>query len=95
LSNTLKQIIATDTALSRMERQLALQKVKQRKAETRRKIELGGLVVKSEIDQYPKSVVLGALLDAIDTINQDPKHLEILKQKGEMAFLEKTSKEKI
>ncbi len=77
-----------------MERQLALQKVKQRKAETRRKIELGGLVVKSEIDQYPKSVVLGALLDAIDTINQDPKHLEILKQKGEMAFLEKTSKEK-
>ena len=59
-----------------------------------RKIELGGLVVKSEIDQYPKSVVLGALLDAIDTINQDPKHLEILKQKGEMAFLEKTSKEK-
>ena len=78
-----------------MERQLALQKVKQRKAETRRKIELGGLVVKSEIDQYPKSVVLGALLDAIDTINQDPKHLEILKQKGEMAFLEKTSKEKI
>lgn len=32
-----------------------------RKEDTRRKIQLGGLVVKAGLDEYPSAVILGAL----------------------------------
>jgi hypothetical protein len=88
MSDTLKKIINAEAALTRMERHLALQKVKQRKAETRRKIELGGLIVKAGLDQYPKSVILGALLDAVALIDQDAKNVDLFKNKGEIAFID-------
>ena len=88
MSDTLKKIVAAEATLSRMERHLALQKVTQRKTETRRKIELGGLIVKAGLDQYPKSVILGALLDAVALIDQDDKNVDLFKNKGEIAFID-------
>ena len=39
-----------------------------RKADTRRKIELGGLVIKAGIDELDRAALLGALLLAADIV---------------------------
>ena len=39
-----------------------------RKADTRRKIELGGLVIKAGIDELDRAALLGALLIAADAV---------------------------
>lgn len=54
-----------------IEKMLALEKLKKRRADTRRKIELGGLVIKSGMDGYNKSVILGALDYALELLHQD------------------------
>lgn len=40
-----------------------------RKADTRHKIELGGLVVKSGLSDLDRAVLLGALIDVCDRLN--------------------------
>ena len=60
-----------EQVIARLERNLALQKIKQRKADTRRKIEFGGLVIKAKMDKYPKSVIFGALIDAFENLERD------------------------
>lgn len=41
----------------------------ERKADTRHKIELGGLVIKAGLGEADKALVMGALLDAINRLN--------------------------
>lgn len=67
----LKQIEKEKQNLARCEKSLALEKLKKRKADTRRKIELGGLVIKAGMSEFDKAVVLGALIHAIRLMSQD------------------------
>lgn len=71
---------------ARLERHLSLQKVKKRKADTRRKIELGGLVIKAKMDQYTKTVILGVLLEAKARLLYDVAYQKQLDEKGEKGF---------
>ena len=62
-------------------------KAKYRKGETRRKIELGGLVVKAGLDQEPKDVILGGMISASESLKNEPGTRELYKSKGARAFL--------
>jgi hypothetical protein len=73
--------------MNRMELKLAREKAKQRKLDTHNKIQLGGLVVKAKMDKYPKTVILGALLDALSNIENDKDYLKSYHLKGEKAFM--------
>ena len=73
--------------LARLERNLAREKLKQRKSETRRKIEFGGLVVKAQMDGYSKDVILGALIDAVEQLDRDEGAKALFQSKGEAAFM--------
>ncbi|HDS3856731.1 TPA: conjugal transfer protein TraD [Legionella pneumophila] len=75
--------------ISRLEKELSLEKLKKRRADTRRKIEYGGLVIKSAMDAYNKSVILGALDHACRLINEDEKYIAIFESVGDTLFLEK------
>lgn len=75
--------------VARLEKSKALQKIKERKKDTRKKIELGGLVVKAKMDQYAKDIILGALLDAKSSIESDSDIKNLFSIKGKQAFLDK------
>lgn len=81
------QIVEKTQALAKLESRLARQKLKARKSETRHKIELGGLIVKAKLSQYPKSVILGLLLDAAEQLAAEPNQAKFWQSKGERAFL--------
>lgn len=87
--STLEAIKKQERAIARLERELALQKIKERKADARNKIELGGLVIKSQMHRYPKVIILGALLDALEHLQKDEGHHTLYKAKGEAAFMER------
>ena len=74
--------------ISRLERDVALERIKQRRTDTRRKIEWGGLVVKSGMNAHNKSVILGALIHAIQSIDSNDKNIELFESIGNIAFLE-------
>lgn len=74
--------------IARHEQTLAQEKLKKRRADTRRKIELGGLVIKSGMDGYSKSVILGALAYALNSIQQDDGYESLFASIGEQLFLE-------
>lgn len=61
-----------------------------RKQDTRRKIQLGGLVKKAGIDEEPTTVILGILLEAKETLesNQAEKARIRWKIKGDIALTE-------
>ena len=61
--------------------------MKERKLATRKKIELGGLVVKAKMDGYPKAVILGALIDALEQLENNPGSESLFQSKGEAAFM--------
>ncbi len=44
-----------------------------RKAETRRKIQLGGLIIKAGLEELPTAVLLGLLSDAADLLDEKPE----------------------
>jgi hypothetical protein len=79
--NQQKQLIA------RCEKSLALERIKQRRADTRRKIEYGGLIIKSGIYAYNKAVILGALAYALKQIEQDDQYIKIFESMGTNLFL--------
>ena len=84
---TREQIVKQKQSIARCENSLALEKLKKRRADTRRKIELGGLVVKAGMDGFNKSVILGALDYTAKIVEQDPdyeKHFELI---GDKLFL--------
>jgi hypothetical protein len=76
-----KQLIA------RCEKFIALEKLKKRRADTRRKIELGGLVIKSGMDGYNKAVIFGALDYSLKLIQDEPSYQMVFESKGNNLFL--------
>lgn len=88
--DTLEHIKKQQQAIARDEKSLALAKLKKRRADTRRKIELGGLVVKAGMDGYPKSIILGALNYTASMINSNEEYKQLFMSKGEVSFLEKS-----
>ncbi|CAM4474398.1 MAG: hypothetical protein LEGION0403_FIIPPAGN_02814 [Legionella sp.] len=57
--------------IAHCEKSLALEKLKKRKEDTKRKIELGGLVIKSGIIQFNKYSILGVLNYIFNLMTQD------------------------
>jgi hypothetical protein len=60
----------------------------ERKQDTRRKIQLGGLVKKAELHEEPTAVILGLLLEAAEKLlsEQAPQHREAWRLKGDIAL---------
>lgn len=85
--NTHHKITKIKQTLTRLERKLALEKIKKRKADTHRKIEFGGLVIKAKMDQFPKDVILGALLHAMEQLKNEDGSKELFQSKGHAAFM--------
>ena len=79
---THKEIENEKQVIARAEKSIALEKLKLRRADTRRKIELGGLVIKSKLDKYEKSVILGALKNSFDEISSDKEVEKKLRRLG-------------
>ena len=85
--NEHQKIQHKEQSIARLERQLAKAKVKQRKADTRRKIQLGGLIIKAKMDVYPKDVILGALIQAESALKEEGSR-QFYQLIGKNAFLE-------
>jgi hypothetical protein len=79
----LEQLEKEKQMIARCEKSLAMEKLKQRRADTRRKIELGGLVIKSGLSTYNKSVILGALIYSLQLIKRDANFNTIFQSIGE------------
>lgn len=90
--STYDKVIQKKQLISKLERNLQLEKLKKRKAETRKKIELGGLVIKSGMHAYSKDIILGALAHALQSIEDDVSHLKLFESLGESIFLEQGKK---
>ena len=84
LSESIKKI---ETTIAKLERNLSIEKIKQRKQDTRRKIEMGGLVIKAEMDLYPKDVILGALIQARKQIEEAEENRRLFELVGQSEFL--------
>ena len=57
-----------------------------RKADTFRKIQLGGLVIKAGISDEEPAVILGALIDALEDLACDPNGRARYKALGDACF---------
>jgi len=84
---TRDKIKKSEQLIARLEKSKALEKIKQRRADTRRKIEFGGLVIKSGMDAFSKPEILGALSYAQKLINEEPKNLDNFRAIGDKLFL--------
>ena len=74
--------------LDRIEKSSSLEKLKKRRADTRRKIELGGLLIKSGFDVYNKATILGAIVYVQQLITDDKNYLSLFENIGSNLFLE-------
>ncbi len=83
---TLDQIKKQQQAIAQDEQSLALAKLKNRRADTRHKIELGGLVIKSGMDGFNKSVILGGLHYLSQLIQNDFTYHKLFQTTGENLF---------
>ena len=84
---TNKQIRKKTQEVARLERKFALERIKTRKAQTRRKIELGGLIVKAGMDNVSKEIILGALIHAKKEIEKEPAAQSLYQSIGQSAFM--------
>ena len=84
---THREIKKKEQDIARLERKWALDKIKKRKAETRRKIEFGGLVVKAKLDDCSKEIILGALIHAKQEIEKEPAAKSRYQSIGQSAFM--------
>ena len=82
------EIQKTQRTVARLERQYALEQVRKRKRDTRRKIELGGLVIKANLSDLPKDVVLGLLVQAAYDLQNDEFLYHLYELKGQAAFMD-------
>lgn len=57
-----------------------------RKADTFRKIQLGGLVIKAGIADQPPAVILGVLIEALEQMQADPSRTARYKAFGDANF---------
>ncbi|MDP3560351.1 MAG: conjugal transfer protein TraD [Legionellaceae bacterium] len=85
--NTREQIVKQQQCIARSETSLALEKLKKRRADTRRKIELGGLVIKAGVDGFNKPVILGMLNYGLQLVNQDANYQRLFEVRGDSLFL--------
>jgi hypothetical protein len=69
--STTKQLIHSTRKLARLENNLMREREQQRKQDTRRKIELGGLIIKAKLDGLTKAQILGLLVEAESKIKGD------------------------
>ena len=86
----LEQIGKKKQLIARCEKSLSLEKLKKRKADTRRKIEVGGLVIKSSMDVYNKAVILGGLVRLVQLIAQDENHQKLFESIDNNLFMNKS-----
>lgn len=82
-----EQIVKQKQSIARCENSLAQEKLKKRRADTRRKIELGGLVIKAGMDGFNKSVVLGAIVHSMQLIEGDEAYVMLFESVGDNLFL--------
>ncbi|NSL19595.1 conjugal transfer protein TraD [Tatlockia micdadei] len=75
--------------IARCEKNLALERLKKRRADTRRKIELGGLVVKAGMAEYNKAIILGALVYGAEAIQNNSHYKILFNSIGNKYFIEK------
>ena len=59
--------------LRKVVRQYQRMRMLERKEDTRRKIQLGGLVKKAKLDNEPTAVILGLLVEAAELLRSDSK----------------------
>ncbi|EEZ95940.1 conjugal transfer protein TraD [Legionella longbeachae] len=85
--NTYEQIKKQKQLIARCEKSLTLEKLKKRRADTRRKIELGGLVIKSGMDCFNKAVILGALDYSLNLLQENASCSNLFESKGNSLFL--------
>jgi hypothetical protein len=87
-NSTQKQLKRVCFALSRIIRQEARMRTVARKQDTRRKIQLGGLVKKAGLDDMPTAVLLGLLIEAAESLqNEDADAIKSRwRLKGDIAF---------
>ncbi|MCW8452957.1 conjugal transfer protein TraD [Fluoribacter dumoffii] len=83
---TLNQIEKEKQMLARCEQSLVLEQLKKRRADTRHKIELGGLVIKSTMNTYNKAIILGALKHAHQLIEKEEHYLKMFESIGDYHF---------
>jgi hypothetical protein len=57
-----------------------------RKLDVRHKIELGGLIIKAGLGDYPKAIILGLLLEAKAAMDTDYKIAEHYQALGDLEF---------
>ncbi len=81
-----KELKKAEQLYNRAALKLSRERERIRKNDIHNKIQLGGLVIKSGMDKYSKSVILGALIDAVNNIKNDPDYERIYKMKGDRAF---------
>jgi len=79
---TREQIIKQTQLVARCEKSLAVETLKKRRADTRRKIEFGGLVIKAALDVHNKAIILGALSHAMQLIDSDNNYLTLFESIG-------------
>ena len=73
---------------NRLELNLSFQRDQLRKADIRRKIQLGGLVVKADLADEPAALLLGLLLEAKEKLGSDDadQYRDRWLKRGEEAF---------
>ena len=84
---TREEIIKQTQHIVRCEKSLVLEKLKKRRADARRKIELGGLVIKAGMDGFNRSVILGAVTHAMELIERDEAYVRLFESTGDTLFL--------
>jgi hypothetical protein len=86
--STHKELIHSTRKLARLENNLMREREQQRKQDTRRKIELGGLIIKAKLDRLTKAQILGLLVEATSKIDRDLSSpiLQHWQQLGDQAF---------
>ncbi len=74
--------------LLRINRQYSKMKFTERKTDTRRKIQLGGLVIKAGLESETTAIILGLLLDAAENLQgkSADKFRKKFKIKGDIAL---------
>lgn len=91
---TQSKIKFEEAKLNRLKLLQSKQQFQERRQDTRKKIELGGLVIKAKLDYLPKDILLGAFVHISEQLELDPKLELLFEQKGSLAFLETKEKKK-
>lgn len=91
---TQSKIKFEEAKLNRLKLLQSKQQFQKRRQDTRKKIELGGLVIKAKLDYLPKDILLGAFMHISEQLELDPKLELLFEQKGSLAFLETKEKKK-